>query len=342
MRKLLLLNVIVILLIVLTGCKKQELYSKTYFEYFDTVITISGYEKNKEEFNNKLLLIEPLLEKYHKLYDIYYEYSGINNLCTVNKKAHIEPVEVEKEIIDLLEYGFNMYDKTNKVLNIAMGSVLKLWHNEREYASEYPYDAKIPDINKLKEASKYMNIDDVVINKEKSTIYIKNEYTKLDVGAIAKGYVCDRLTDVLVNIEATSYILNLGGNIKLIGSKPRNKDFNVGIQDPTSNATSNIITLSISDYSIVTSGSYQRYYMVDNTRYHHIINPKTLMPENNYLSVTVISKESVLCDSLSTTLFNLSISEGKELIKDFNDVYVMWIDIDKNITYSDGLESKFM
>lgn len=337
MKKLILCGVILTLSLMLSGCKKQELYSKTYFEYFDTVITISGYEKTIDNFNNNLKLIEPLFEKYHKLFDIYYEYSEVNNLFTVNKNAYLSPVTVDMEIINMLEYGFNMYDKTNGMLNIAMGSVLKLWHNEREYASEYPYDAKLPNYDKLQEASKYININDIILDKDNSTIYIKNEYTKIDVGAIAKGYVCEQISKVLIENNVKSYILNLGGNIKLIGSKPKNKDFNVGVQDPNSNK--NLTILSLKDYSVVTSGSYQRYYMVDGVRYHHIINPKTLMPQNNYLSVTIVSKDSTLCDCLSTALFNLTIEEGKEIIKNFEDTYAMWVDVNNNITYSDGFNS---
>ena len=337
MKKNLLLGIVLTLLLVLTSCKKQELYAKTYFEYFDTVITISGYEENKEEFTSSLKLIEPLLEKYHKLYDIYYEYSGVNNICTVNKKAYLEPVKVDIEIINMLEYGFNMYDKTNGMLNLAMGSSLRLWHDERDYASEYPSEAKLPNMDKLLEASNYMNIDDVVIDKENSTIFIKNEYTKLDVGSIAKGYVCEQIAKVLIENNVTSYILNLGGNIKLLGTKPKGKDFNVGVQNPTSN--DNSIVLSLKDYSIVTSGSYQRYYMVDGVSYHHIINPKTLMPENDFLSVTIVSKDSTLCDCLSTALFNMTIDEGKEILNKFEDTYAMWIDKNNNITYSEGFSN---
>ena len=136
---------------------------------------------------------------------------------------------------------------------------------------------------------------------------------------------------------STSYILNLGGNIKLIGTKPKGKDFNVGVQNPTSN--DNSIILKLTDYSIVTSGSYQRYYYVDGISYHHIINPETLMPENNFLSVTIVSKDSTLCDCLSTALFNMTIDEGKEVLKNFEDTYAMWIDTNENITYSDGFSN---
>ncbi len=347
MKKVIYIIITISLMFVLCSCRRnrndnKNEYSKVYFEYFDTVITIQGYESNEDLFKEKINIITPLLKKYHELYDIYYEYSGVNNLCTINKKAYIEPVVVDDEIINLLKYAKSLQQVTNGMFNVAMGSVLKLWHDERDYASEYPYDAQLPNMEDLQEAAKYMNLDDVVINEENKTIFIKNEFTKLDVGAIAKGYACEQIGKVLRDAGVKSYILNLGGNIKLIGSKPKNQDFNVGIQNPIPGSDSVITTVKLSDYSVVTSGSYQRFYMVNDVRYHHIINPKTLMPENNYLSVSVIAKDSGLCDALSTALFNMTIEEGTKIIESFKDVYVIWIDSDQNIIYSNGLKEKFM
>ena len=135
-------------------------------------------------------------------------------------------------------------------------------------------------------------------------------------------------------------MLNVGGNIRLIGSKANGEKWKVGIQDPDESATNNSIAiLELQDFAIVTSGSYQRYYYVDGVKYHHIIDPKTLMPENKYVSVSVVAKDSALADALSTALFNLSLDDGKALIKDLNDVYVMWIDMDNKIHYSSGFEN---
>ncbi len=345
MKKIIYIIITIFLLFILTSCKKpkqesKNQYQKMYFEYFDTVVTIIGYEKNEDLFKEKLQIIEPLLKKYHHLYDIYYEYNGINNICTINKKAYINPIVVDQEIINLIKYSKSLNKITNNMFNIAMGSVLKLWHDEREYASEYPYDAKLPDREALANASKYMNIEDIIIDEENSTVFIKNEYTKLDVGAIAKGYACEQIAKELFKTGTTSYIINLGGNIKLLGSKNEKENFVVGVQNPIPGDSSVIQKFSLANYSVVTSGSYQRYYTVDNVNYHHIINPKTLMPANYYLSVTVIAKDSGLCDALSTALFNMTIEEGTKIISTLDDIYVMWVDSNKQIIYSKGLEEK--
>lgn len=338
-KKIYIFLIIILLVITLTGCKKDKLnaYSKTYFEYFNTVSTITGYELNQEEFDLVIDRITPLLDKYHKLYDIYYEYSNYNNICTINKKAGIEAVIVDQEIIDLINYSIQIYNETNHMMNVAMGSVLKLWHEEREYAKYNPSDASLPDILKLEEANKHTDISKIIIDDEKNTIYLADKDMSLDVGAIAKGYVAEKIGQLLKDLGKDTYMVNLGGNIKLIGSKPNDEKWKVGIQNPDLN-NNNVSMLELSGYSIVTSGSYQRYYMIGDVRYHHIIDPISLMPKNDYLSVTIVTKNSALADALSTALFNVSIDEGKQLISKYNDTYAMWIDSNKELHYSNGFE----
>ena len=234
-----------------------------------------------------------------------------------------------------------MYNQTSGMMNIAMGSVLKLWHDEREYASYHPnLEGKLPLMSDLEEAAKHTNILDIVIDDERNTVLLKDKLMRLDVGAIAKGYATEEIAKKLQSLGVSSYMLNVGGNIRLIGSKANGEKWKVGIQDPDESATNNnIAILELQDFAIVTSGSYQRYYYVDGVKYHHIIDPKTLMPENKYVSVSVVAKDSALADALSSALFNLSLDDGKALIKDLNDVYVMWIDMDNKIHYSSGFEN---
>ncbi|MBS6563143.1 MAG: FAD:protein FMN transferase [Staphylococcus sp.] len=329
-------------IIMLNGCKKNQYkaYSITYFDYFDTVTTIIGYEKKEEDFNERVIYIENLLKEYHRLYDIYDSYVNINNLYTLNQEVGNEVV-VDQKIIDLLNYAIDMYNQTSGMMNIAMGSVLKLWHDEREYASYHPnLEGKLPLMSDLEEAAKHTNILDIVIDDERNTVLLKDKLMRLDVGAIAKGYATEEIAKKLQSLGVSSYMLNVGGNIRLIGSKASGEKWKVGIQDPDESATNNnIAILELQDFAIVTSGSYQRYYYVDGVKYHHIIDPKTLMPENKYVSVSVVAKNSALADALSTALFNLSLDDGKALIQDLNDVYVMWIDMDNQIHYSSGFEN---
>lgn len=328
-----------IVLLLICSCKQEKAYSKTYFDYFNTVCTIVGYEQKESKFKETLELLEPHLDKYHKLYDIYNEYSGINNIYTINKNAGKNYIKVDQSVIELLKYGKDIYTLTGGMVNIAMGSVLKLWHNEREYANEFPQLAKTPSIESLNIASQYTNINDLIINEEENSVFLKCEEMSLDVGAIAKGYVAEELANILLANNKKGYMINLGGNIKLVGEKPNEEKWTVGVQNPNFDSDNTYIAvLSVSDYSVVTSGSYQRYYMVEDKLYHHIIDPISLMPKDDYSSITIVTKNSALADSLSTALFNITIEEGKKLISKFEDTYAMWVDSDYQVYYSEGFE----
>lgn len=325
----------------ISGCttNKYKAYKITEFSYFNTVCEITGFEKNKNDFDKVIEDVLQMLEKYHKLFDIYQEYVDINNICTINKEAITTEIVVDSEIINLIKYSIDMYYQTNGMLNIAMGSVLNIWHEAREYASNYPDKAIVPTTMELENARLHTNIQDIIINEKNNTIYLKDPEMSLDVGAIAKGYTAEKIGEYLLSIGKSSYIVNLGGNIKLVGLKPSGDKWKVGVQNPDISSTdSTIAMLELADYSAVTSGSYQRYYTVDNIRYHHIIDPVSLFPKNDYLSVTIVTKNSGLADALSTALFNISIEEGKKIIEQYDDTYAMWIDSDNKMYYSKGFE----
>ena len=142
-----------------TGCEKKKTKFNDYsFDYFDTVTTISGFENNQEDFDAKCKEIKALLEEYHKLYDIYNAYEGINNLHTVNQlvDGKHKPVKVDKKIINLLTFAEEMYMLTGGKLNVAMGSVLKIWHNYRQDGIANPANAKLPDMEMLKAANEHV------------------------------------------------------------------------------------------------------------------------------------------------------------------------------------------
>ncbi len=339
-KKLVLTIGLMISVLLLTSCNCNcnlfnKKYEVTYFEYFDTVTSIIGYESNKKTFEKNATIIKEELAIYNQLYDIYYEYDGVNNLCTVNKNAGIKPVQVDQRIIDLLQYAKKMYYTTNKMVNVAMGSVLKLWHDAREYSIQHPNDAYLPTFEELQEASMHMDIEKIIIDEEKSTVYLEDKDMKIDVGAIAKGYATEQIAKRLKQEKITSYVLDVGGNIRTIGTKKKNEKWTIGIKNPNlESEKTNIQIVKVVDQSVVTSGSYQRYFIVNGIHYHHIISPITLYPINNFTSVTVITSDSGLADGLSTALFNLSIEEGKKLIDNLEDVEAMWIDTNYQITYS--------
>ncbi len=316
----------------LCSCGSSEKrYTASTFEYFDTVTEIVGYASSEEEFESTKNYIFSELEKYHKLYDIYNSYDGIANINTVNSSHEL--TEVDGELIDLIEFGKSIYPATCGKMNIAMGAVLSLWHDCREEKTRLPEKAE------LVSASKHCNIDNVMTDKENGTLFLADEKMSLDVGAIAKGYAAERISEALREKGISGYLISIGGNVCTVGAKPNGEKWTVGIENPDGGFFEKVC---VSDMSVVTSGSYQRYFELDGVRYHHIIDPDTLMPENDYVSVTVIAEDSALADALSTALFNMDIEQGKEVLLSLENAYAMWITADGEKLFSDGFEKFIM
>ena len=343
MKKALALILSLILLLsasLLTSCaEKKEKFSSYSFDYFDTVTTITGYEKSQEDFDKVSNEILDELRAYHRLFTIYDRYENFNNLCTVNTlyDGEHKAVEVDQKIIDMLLFCKDMYEKTNGKVNVAMGSVLSIWHEYRSEGINDPSSAKLPPIDKLSEAAKHTDISKVIIDDEKNTVFLADPRMLLDVGAIAKGYAVEMIAQSLIKKGITGYVLNVGGNVRTIGVRQDGSKWLAGIDNPNGTDDSPYYaTVALKDLSLVTSGSYQRYYIVDGKNYNHIIDPDTLMPSDMYTSVSVICESSATADALSTALFSMSIEEGQNMLNDFDEVEVMWVRTDGNITYSQG------
>lgn len=313
----------------LAGCgKKTEKFSSYSFDYFDTVTTITGYAKSQEEFNEVAAGVLSELSEYHKLFTIYLRYDGLENLCTVNELidgAH-RTVTVDRRIIDMLLYAKEMYEKTDGTVNIAMGSVLSIWHDYRTEGTEEPWNAKLPPMEKLSEAAMHTDINELVIDEEACTVTLTDPAMKLDVGAVAKGYAVEMVARSLEEAGITGYVINVGGNVRTIGVKGDGEKWLVGIENPEEDSENAYLAyLELAGESLVTSGSYQRYYVVDGKRYHHIIDPETLMPSEGYVSVSVVCKSSAEGDALSTALFCMDLEEGMALIETLPDTEAMWV-----------------
>lgn len=326
----------------LCSCTKQkERFTETYLDYFDTASTIVGFELEVEAFEKNCEFIETQLEEYNRLYDIYKSYENVNNIRTINQNAGKEPVKVDKKIIDLLNYCIELYTKTNGKTNIAMGSVLSIWHNYRNiYGGEtQDPEAKLPPMDTLKEAAKHTDINKIIIDSENSTVFLGDENMSLDVGAIAKGYATEQIAKALEAKGVTNYTLNIGGNIRTIGPKGDGTPWitAVAMSDTTGNGE-NAVKVALDGQAFVTSGTYQRYYLVDGVAYHHIIDPETLMPKFDFISVSVCCNDSGLADALSTATFNMSAEEGIAFINSLNGVEAMWITSEGELLYSENFK----
>ena len=337
-----LMGIIIIISLMLFGCQKSSSltrYSMQYLDLFDTVTEIIGYGSSQEEFTEETQKLQKELKSYHELYDIYNDYDNMNNIKTINDNAGVAPVKVDKKIIELLLFGKEMYEKTNGKINIAYGSVLSIWHTYRTEGLEDKEHAKLPPIDKLKEASKHVDIAKVIIDKEASTVYLKDKDMRLDVGSIGKGYAVEMVTDYAINQGMNNLLISVGGNISAIGTRADKSKWKLGIQNPdTESENAYVQKVTMENQSLVTSGNYQRYYEVDGKKYHHIINPDTLMPATYFTSVSILNMHSSVADALSTAIFNMPFEEGLSLIESLSDTEAMWIYEDGTYAFSSGFK----
>ncbi|MDR2751525.1 MAG: FAD:protein FMN transferase [Clostridiales bacterium] len=310
---------------------------------FDTHAEIIGYSKSHAQFDRHAQVIYDKMKKSSELFDIYYDYDGVANLETVNESAGIAPVKVDPEVIDLLKKCKELYELTGKTVNVAMGPVLSIWHRYRENGLLDPASAELPDMDKLKAASLLANMDDVIIDEVNQTVFLAKEGMSLDVGAIAKGYAAGNAMKAAVEAGMDSVLFNMGGNIISVG-KPMDgvRDrWGVGIQDPSLEVSgiSNILdTVFVNNIAIVSSGGYQRFYVVNGKKYNHIIDPETLMPAVKHAAVTVVHEDSCLADALSTALFILDEDEGRALASKAG-AEAVWVAHDGTVTYTDGYKA---
>jgi len=349
MKKFFLLSML-ILSILAAGCSNRQSSGYTRYSYeflgaFDTVIQIIGYADSKADFEAMCKTAEKRFMDLHKLYDIYNDYEGISNIKTINDNAGIKPVEVPREIIDLILFAKEWYYKTNGKCNIALGAVLSIWHDYRERGLDDPQNAEVPPMDLLLGANRHTDIDKVIVDEEKNTVYLEDKQMRLDVGAVAKGYACERVVNELKEKGYTSFIISSGGNVRTVGQPkdPSRKNWGIGLQDPNGDPNDpnepSLDILYISDQSLVTSGDYQRYYEVDGKRYHHLIDPVTLRPAEYFRAVAVMTEDSGLADFMSTTFFLTPYEEGVELAEKLG-VDVIWMMKDGTIQATENAKSR--
>jgi len=335
-----------------TGCtfQKRTTYKKYSYEFFgtfDTVITFIGYAENEQQFETLAKKGQARFEELHKLFDMYEDYEGINNIKTINDSAGKNPVKVSQEIIDLILFSKEWYDKTGGYVNIALGPVLAIWHDYRTEGKTDPASAKLPSMEELQKAKLKTDISKVEVDTVNSTVFLKEEGMRLDLGAVAKGYATEIVAKELSEEGFSSFVISSGGNVRAVGA-PKDgvrKKWGIGIQDPDDNtiipdkAGETLDTVFVTDASVVTSGDYQRYYEVNGQRIHHIIDPTTLMPASHYRAVTIVTENSAVGDFLSTTAFILPYDQSRTLIESIEGVEALWIMPDGTIQATDNMKS---
>ena len=297
--------------------------SKTSF-LLNTTVTITLYGAEDESLIEECFA---LCDRYEKLLSRTLEGSEIYAL------NHRTENTLSDETLSLMETGLKYSALSGGAFDITIGSCSSLW----DFTAQPPC---IPDQKALSEALAHVGYEKVSLNG--NAVSFSDDKTMVDLGAVAKGYIADRLKEFLVENGVTSAIIDLGGNVLCIGKKPDESPFHIGIQKPFDTQGTPMLVVPISGWSIVTSGIYERYFEDNGRLYHHILNPATGFPcENNLLSVTILSEHSVDGDALSTACFSLGLADGMALIDTLDDIYAVFVTDDYEIHYSEGLLDRF-
>lgn len=346
MRKLIVLTITAMLLLsAIAGCDlgrgKQSEYvsnSNSFLDTFNTVVLVVGYTKSSDEFDTYFSYAQSRFQELHRLFDIYNSYEGLNNAKTINDNAGIQPVEVNKDLIDLIVLSKEWALTGPGRMSIAMGPVLKIWHNYRTHGIDDPENAQLPPMERLQEAMKLTDINKVIVDIENNTVFLAEKGMSIDIGAIGKGYAAELVARELEAMGLKSGAINAGGNVRTIGTPVSSSDYwTVRISDPDSERDY-LDRLFIGQASVVPSGDYQRYYYVDGVAYHHLIDPTTLMPAKYYRAVTVVTPDSGYGDLVSTELFLLPYEESRSLADSLEDVEAYWVMPDGEVRYTEGMK----
>lgn len=337
-KQLLSISLLISSVLLLGGCgTSKEPISRTGF-YFDTMVQITVYDEKEVGCLEDCL---KLADHYEKMFSPAIEGSDI---WKINHSAG-QPVTVSDETIQLLETALAYCEMTQGRIDITIETVSELWdfHGDgTEISDNRPIGDilntdRVPNENEITEAVSHVDYHNLLIDG--NTVILADSKASISLGFIAKGYIADQIKEYLLSQNVQSAIINLGGNLLAVGSRPDGTPFQFGIQKPFDAQGTPIAVLSVSDKSAVSSGIYERYFYQDDILYHHILNPADGYPiQNNLLGVTILSDSSVDGDALSTSCFILGLDEGMKLIESRDDVEAIFITEDYCLHYSSGLE----
>lgn len=314
------------LLLLASGCGKSDppVYTDTAF-LFDTVVTITLYGGSQE-------ILQQAFDRcrhYENLLSRTIETSDIGRI----NRAKGAPVTVDPESAQLIDRGLYFGELSGGLFDITICPASSLW--DFTSGRENP---KTPDAAALAEAVKRIDYHRVKVSENTVTA---EPGTELDLGGIAKGYIADRIAGFVKEKGVKSALVNLGGNVIVVGSKPDGNDFTVGIRKPFDPAGGLAGTLRVRNKTVVTSGTYERYFIADGTLYHHLLDPATGMPVQNELdSVTIVTDSSADADALSTICFIMGREKGTALIESRPDTEAIFIAKSGELSYTSGISEK--
>ncbi|WP_456288992.1 FAD:protein FMN transferase [Paenibacillus sp. AK002] len=307
----------------------NEPAAERYF-IFDTIVSLRVYDERMtpRHFDEVRALLERIDQRMNR------QLAG-SEIDQVNQAAGKSEVSVSEETFNVVQTAIDYAAASGGHFEPTVGPLVDLWG----IGGEHP---AVPKEDELAAAMQRMNYKDVILNPASNAIRLKKEGMSLDLGAIAKGYAADVIADYLQQQDFRSAIIDLGGNILAMGSKPDGSPWNIGIQDPEKDRGQSLGTLQAVNKTIVTSGVYERFFEAEGTVYHHILSPFTGYPvDNDLLSVTIVTDTSMDADAMSTSVFSLGLTEGRQFVESRDDADAIFVTTDHQIYLTSGLTDTF-
>lgn len=329
---------LILIVLILAGCgpKEEEVtlretpYETTAF-LMGTYVSLRVYDEGKED------VLDLAVERISELADKITTNEPNSEMDKVNEAAGVEALEVSEDVFPLVEAAHEYSTVTNGGFEYAIGPVTDLWRIGFD-------NARVPESEEIEAVLPLVDHTKVELDTENRTIYLQEPGMKIDLGAIAKGYIADEVKRLFIEKGVTTGIIDLGGNVVVMGDSPTREGggFNVGVQDPFDSRGTYVAALNLQNQSIVTSGVYERYIEQDGEIYHHLMNPETGYPfENELASVTIISDDSIDGDALSTVVFGFGLEAGLEYVNNVDNIEAVFITKVKDVYTSKGLSENF-
>lgn len=310
--------------LLLCSCSTGNVSSSRQGIYFDTVVSVEIYGAPKDSAGSILDACMDMCDRYQKLFD---KNTPSSDIAKINS-SDSSPVKVDHETALMLDKAL-AYSDISDVFDITIAPVYDLWdfHEGGE---------NIPDDNSIGEALTHVGHNKITVDIKNDTV--TSNGAKVDAGGAAKGYIADMICEYLLSCQISGAIVDMGGDMRIIGTKPDGSLFNIGINDPFSDGI--YAALTVSDRSVATSGTYERCFTKDGTTYHHILDPHTGYPaDTDITSVTVICDDAIDADCLCTLSILLGSNEALKLIEDTDDTEAVFILNDKTCIYTSGAGS---
>lgn len=326
------LTLLIFSLGILTGCSKDNKVVtplKRSEVLMGTVVDVALYDNTDEK------ILDKVFEKVKDLEKILSINEDGTLVDEINAEAGIKPVKVDDDTYNIIKKGIEYAKLSNGLFDISVGPIVKLWNIGLP-------EAKVPTQEEINEKLPLIGYEDIELNENNKTVFLKRPGMMIDLGGIAKGYTADVISDILTEEGVKSAIINLGGNVFTHGKKVNGDDWNVGIQNPFSERGGIIGSIATSNKSIVTSGIYERYIEKDGVKYHHILSPITGYPYDNEIAgITIISDTSADGDALSTSVFAMGVEDGMKFVNSIDGIDAIFITKDNKVYITDGIRSIF-